>query len=553
MALLHGYWDEGSNQYKVIRSLKFNSADSPTVVRTNAAAATSAQKMTISGWIRRTTRDSNSGGWTGLGGAGSQNDCIVLGAFTGDANRVDFQINNTNDGHMIWSFKQTDPTAWYHLVLAIDTTQATAANRLKMYVNGVLQTSLDTNSPPAQNYSFNYLGQNGKTFTIGSFNASRFFDGSVAECYYIDGQQLAPTAFGATDPVTGAWNPIKYSGTYGNNGWYLDFSNTSSLANMGLDRSGNGNNFTLTNFVLSNGVGQDTLRDSPTDYIDPTDGSVHGNFAVMVPYGGTVSVQTAGTSAPTMREGGYGYTGSGSNQGCASSLIMRGGKWYCEVTLTTSNGLNGIMAENTPQNGTFTYPGFGAFGWGCYTADGHLYHSGAGPAYGSAYSNGDIQMIAFDGDNGKIWWGKNGTWFASGDPAAGTSPGYSGLATNIGYWFAIGHNASVNQDVNFGQRNWTYTPPTGFKALCIANLPVQTVTSGSFTGNAAANGPFIDCGGMPTTVTINSNAVTWGTHAVKMAGGFKLITTSTSYNSTSTNTWTATGVTSRNYTRAQMS
>jgi hypothetical protein len=155
-----------------------------------------------------------------------------------------------------------------------------------------------------------------------------------------------------------------------------------------------------------------------------------------------------------------------------------------------------------------------------------------------------VISVAFDADAGKIWFAKNGTWQASGDPAAGTNAAFSSI-TSGDYFPYISNQTTANNDhagyVNFGQRPFSYTPPTGFKALNTANLASTAVsTSGTFTGNASADGPFVWTNGNPATLTINGNAVTFGTHADKTAGGFKLRSSSSSYNASGSNTWTAT-------------
>jgi hypothetical protein len=149
-------------------------------------------------------------------------------------------------------------------------------------------------------------------------------------------------------------------------------------------------------------------------------------------------------------------------------------------------------------------------------------------------------MFAFDAATGELWVGRNGTWLNSGDPAAGTG---EVTTVSLSYsWVATVCDASTQDaDINFGQRAFSYTPPSGFKALSTANITSTAVTtSGTFTGNAAADGPFVWTNGNPATLLINGNGVTFGTHADKTAGGFKLRSSSASYNASGSNTWTAT-------------
>ena len=177
-----------------------------------------------------------------------------------------------------------------------------------------------------------------------------------------------------------------------------------------------------------------------------------------------------------------------------------------------------------------------------YSASGNKLQSNSLTAYGNTFAANDVISVALDLDNQKIWFAKNGTWQASGDPAAGTNAAFSGFTVPTdGISAALSGYQSTGASGNFGQRAFSYTPPSGFKALNTQNIASAAVTtSGSFTGNAAADGPFIWANGNPATLTINGNAVTFGTHADKTAGGFKLRTSSASYNTSGTNNWTAT-------------
>jgi hypothetical protein len=169
----------------------------------------------------------------------------------------------------------------------------------------------------------------------------------------------------------------------------------------------------------------------------------------------------------------------------------------------------------------------------------------------TALAANDVWMFAYKA--GSLYWGLNGTWYPTGaNPYTGTNPVFTGIGlccpAMSGYYnikdqinFGQGGQTSLTYDSASGGR-FTYTPPAGFKALCTANLPstMPVVTSGTFTGNANADGPFVWLGGAPTDLTINGNTVTWGTHADKLANGFKVRTSSASYNAGSTNSFSAT-------------
>ena len=146
-------------------------------------------------------------------------------------------------------------------------------------------------------------------------------------------------------------------------------------------------------------------------------------------------------------------------------------------------------------------------------------------------------MLAFDFDSGKGWLGKDGTWFSNtaagneGNPSTGANPCLTGFTSGETYVPLLGMYSASSVDANFGQRPFAYTAPSGFKALCTANLPSTTITtSGSYTGNGVADGPFVFLNGVPTAMTVNGNAVTFGTDADKLSNGFKIRTTSTTFN-----------------------
>jgi hypothetical protein len=202
-----------------------------------------------------------------------------------------------------------DPSAWYHVVVAVDTTQATASNRVKMYVNGSQITAFSASSYPSQNYN-TYVNSTG-THAIGRQQnvASTSFDGYLAEINLIDGVALTPSSFGTTD-ANGIWQPIPYAGAYGTNGFYLPFTNTTSTSTLGNDSSGNGNNWTVNNISLTAGSTYDSMLDSPSNA-----SSTIANYAVLNP------LQTAGTLSSAN------LAWSGSNQTTTGTFGISAGKW----------------------------------------------------------------------------------------------------------------------------------------------------------------------------------------------------------------------------------
>jgi hypothetical protein len=364
---------------------------------------------------------------------------------------------------------------------------------------------------------------------IGAANTTNFSDGYIAEVNFIDGQALSPGSFGQT---TGSvWVPKQYVGTYGTNGFYLKFNDATTTTTIGNDSSGNANNWTTSGISVTSGVTFDQSLDTPTN-----------NYCVLSQINKSTSGGTVKNAGMTWNSGGGGATYL-----LAQSTFVLSGKcyWECVVPATLTYHRPAIMRadQSPPSSGATYWPG-GSLGpadaVGYVSNDGDVYVGGSVVVAGATPSAGDIIQFAFNAATGELWVGRNGTWLNSGDPAAGTGEVAS---VSLSYsWVATICDASTQDcDFNFGQRAFSYAPPSGFKALSTQNVTSTAVTlSGSFTGNAAADGPFIWANGNPATLTINGNGVTFGTHADKTAGGFKLRTSSASYNASGTNNWTAT-------------
>ena len=282
-----------------------------------------------------------------------------------------------------------DTSAWYHMVIAIDTTQATASNRFRVYRNGAeVSMSTDNRSSLTQNTDM-AIGENGKDIMIGE--GVYKYNGYIAEVNYVDGQQLTPSDFGEYDSDSGIWIPKKYTGTYGNNGFYLDFSNAS---NLGEDQSGNNHNFTLSNITAA-----DQATDTPTN-----------NFCTFNPL-------IATSNAPTINEGAMHVTGGGGTWNNAyGSLGVQNGKWYYEYKITDSDiGFFGASTfPNTSDDATssqFMYDQSFTIG---YSA-GHYYQringtqiSNEGTGWGTA-ANGDIYGLFLNVDDQEFTVFRNGT------------------------------------------------------------------------------------------------------------------------------------------------
>ena len=446
--------------YDVANSLRFNSGSSDYLNRTPSSSG-NRKTWTFSFWIKRTKLGVTQ---------------YILSANDASANFSTFRFNGDQIEHyeyyssaVQYSLKTNrlfrDVSSNYHILLAYDTSQGTAANRIKLYVNGVQETSFATSSYPSQNYdSFfnstsyvNYLGTEG-----GSNNA----DGYMSEVCFIDGTALDPTSFGEFDEDSGIWKPIDVSGlTFGTNGFYLDFEDSSALGN---DAAGS-NNFTVNNL---------TAIDQSTD-------TCTNNFATWNPldnyyFGGTFS--NGNTTLQSINSS-YAH--------CTTTLGMSSGKFYSEhkwtsgsnmrlglvgkIATSNTDGLNGGTDEiyYDGNNGKFDTNGTSTTSWG------------------STYAVNDIIGIAYDGDNNKIYFSKNGVWQNSANPSNGTNgmtiP--SSSTTNIGfYFFSWSDNSSTASSTiqsNFGNPSFTissgntdgnsignfeYSVPSGYYALCTANL-----------------------------------------------------------------------------------
>ena len=231
----------GDTEYLINRSLRFNTADSAYLNRTPSSAG-NRKTWTWSGWVKRSTVDGSFMSVFGAGG-GTTRDRIQ---FFNDQKLV-VNFNDGNDGILKTSQVFRDPSAWQHIIVALDTTQATASNRLKIYVNGSQVEDFDTETYPSQNYQTR-LNNNIATYIGQSSSDNFYFDGYLADVHFIDGQALSPSSFGETNSY-GVWDPKKFSGSFGTNGFHLKFADNSSNAALGTDSSGNSNTFTVNNLT----------------------------------------------------------------------------------------------------------------------------------------------------------------------------------------------------------------------------------------------------------------------------------------------------------------
>lgn len=484
----------GESTYNLTRSLRFRRSASAWLSRT-PATATNRRTFTWSGWVKR--------GQLGVGQVVFNSGAYVqFGQFTS----VGFDAADTMSVVSgLWAFSTDftlvtgsvfrDPSAWYHIVLQVDTTQATASNRIRLYVNNVLQT-FATGSQPSQNYD-TAINANGIVHGIGAPNGSgSILDGYLAENNFIDGQALTPSAFGSTNALTGVWQPARYTGTYGTNGFYLPFTNNSTAAALGTDFSGNSNTWTVNNISITAGVTYDSMTDVPT-----LTSATASNYAVLNRLSAYV--------ASTLSEGNLKLSAAGSEiwYPAASTIqIPTTGKYYCEVTLGASDsGLMrqfiGIVTDTFPIS-TATGIGNSPQGWAYFANDGGIYNNAAVIVTLSTATTNDVIGVAFSADAGTLQFYKNGS--AMGSPITGFTSKY---------YFAFSCFGAATGFMNFGQRPFAYTPPTGFVALNTFNLPASTIVKGNtvmdatlYTGNGSTQTITNAAGFQPDLVWVKSRS-----------------------------------------------
>ena len=497
--------------YLIERSLRFNKTNTQFLNKT--LAVSNRKKFTFSAWVKRGSLGSIQGLFQGY-------------IDTNNAFRIDFDaadtifLGNTAAGVstvITSTAKFRDCSAWMHVLVAVDTTQVTSTDRWKLYINGVLQTV--TGSYPTLNLDLlanynitHYVGNDGTA-------AARSFDGYMSEVNFVDGQALTPSDFGEINPTTGQWVAKAYTGGYGTNGFYLDFKDGTSTTTLGYDAFGS-NDWTLTSFTRSAGVNDCWMLDVPAGNGSASAVQPSGNYAVLNPLDKSSNTTLSKAN----------LTAVCSSSGLVkASIPMESGKHEWQVYVDSyGSAVIGIASSLTNVT---NYIGQNSTSFG-YVGNGNKIN-GSSSAYGASYTTGDTITCIFDADARTLEFKKNNV-----------SQGVAFTGIPAGKFFAAlsdGTGGASTFSCNFGQRFPTYSFSAGAKALCTANLTsTDVIESGSFTGNASADGPFIWCNGTPETLTINGNAVTWGTHADRLSNGFKLRTSSSSYNSSGTNTWTAT-------------
>ena len=461
--------------YDVDNSLRLNSGDSPYMHKVKSSND-EVSTATFSAWVKRSKLGAN--------------QRIVSHMTNGFADYFYFRFNSSDvfefafkgsTNNIIWTTNRVfkDVSAWYHIVARVDTTDGTAGDRVRIYVNGTQETSFSASTNPDQNETFSIGttsdpivvgGLYGSGYGISSGSTSEHFGGYIAELVVCEGQSLGPTSFGEFDEDTpNVWKPKDVSGlTFGTNGFYLDFEDSSNLGN---DANGG------TDLTEANIASTDQSTDTCTN-----------NFCTLNP----LDLSRLSNDGTTFSEGNLAMTDGSSNYAVGTgTLAVTQGKWYWEVKIVASGNqhtASGVLAVDLDGWNRGDGAANSAFGW-LYAPDGDKRNNDSSTSYGDTYAANDIIGVAMDMDNKAIYFSKNGTFQASGDPTSGASKTNAAFTNLTGTMTAqvydgqgsYAHEFSMNfgspaysissgnADAN-GHGNFEYSVPSGYFALCSKNL-----------------------------------------------------------------------------------
>ena len=468
--------------YEVANSCRFNDGDSPYMYKMKAEND-EVNTVTFSVWVKRSTI--------------SAVQRIISHMISGfgdyfyfrfnSADTLEFAFAGSASQNVIWTTNRLfrDVGAWYHIVVRINTTDGTAGDRVRIYVNGVQETSFSASLNPDQNSTLS-IGRTGDPIVMGALygegygissgSTTEHFDGYMAEICVCEGQSLAPTSFGEFDEDSPTiWKPKDVSGlTFGTNGFYLDFE---ASDNLGNDKNGG------TDLTEANLAATDQTTDTPTN-----------NFATANPLnvnaGGVATFAEGNTEVTSPTATGVQFMSS-------STLGMTAGKWYCEVKIITVDSLLvGVSATSAEDARDDLGPGMqgGAQSVSILCNDGNRYIDDSAATHGAATSADGIMMIALDLDNNNVYFGTGGNWFDGSGNADESSPNSAIAVTAVGstidgaYFFSCvdgGGSATAKVQWNFGNPPYAnsssvsdangygafeYTVPSGYLALCTKNL-----------------------------------------------------------------------------------
>ena len=460
-----------STGYDIDNSCKFEDDNDEWLYRTNVSG-TNTKTWTVSWWFKQTELSTQRNSYTEIWQGGVFGEATRAGVDNNDRLWVDIGGGTGNTGTLFRSLSSArlrDTAAWYHVVIACDSTQSTEADRLKVWLNGEEVTAWDQRQYPTLNYESAL--QAAITMKWGSYDATyNGYSGYLAECNYVDGVTATQNDFGEFDDDSGIWKPKEYEGSYGTNGSYLDFEIASDL---GANAKGNDVNFSLNNITAA-----DQATDTPTN-----------NFCTLNPLsaGGNLgNVISEGATKVVIENNGQ--------QVAVGTIAVTKGKWYWEAKHTSGTyQLAGIISADSRVSGNGGVADSSVAGSDAialYRVNGQVFYNGTGTAFDTnGYANGDIIGVALDMDNGTCALYEDGVLM--GNAGSNDIVAKSGHASLTGAWTAMysdGTNGTFNitYEVNFGgyhtytissgntdengYGNFEYAPPSGYYALCTKNL-----------------------------------------------------------------------------------
>ena len=461
--------------YNVDNSLRFDAASSSKITRTISSSG-STKIFTTSFWMKLSAYGTNDAMPFGVDPDGSFGNNMITMEINADRKmRLDAYISGAYVFRLRTKRKFRDETGFYHIVFAVDTSQSTEANRVRLYVNGVEETDFESTSYPSLNTDIN-INNSGNIINFGG-RSGTFFPGYLCEVAYIDGTQLAASDFGEFDSDSPThWKPKEFKDdvTFGTNGSYLEFKDSSAL---GDDTSGNNNDFSLTNLAAidqttdtctNNFCTHNPLIDGDTGY---SEGNLDLSFAV-----------------------------DGTQLNAGGTIGFSSGKWYWEHKIISSGNTHYLGIKSADSNLESTTGSSGSPSM-YYTNGGNKVYnaSSGGSSYGNTFTDGDIIGVALDLDNNAIWFSKNGTWQNSAtqtevENGTTTNSAFSGTSSSDGFpstqiylpWIVGQKGGSpFTMTTNFGNPtfsissgnsdsegfgNFEYAVPSGFFAICTKNL-----------------------------------------------------------------------------------
>ena len=468
--------------YEIDNSLRFNGSDDNAYLSDTFGSSTNVRKRTISLWVKRSKINDSSGhSLIRYDASGAGGELLFQGAGSGVGSNDQLFISNRNatSGSSDYGVRTNrlfrDVSAWYHIHIMYDTTESTASNRIKIFVNGVQETDLAQTDYPSQNYdSTAFLGGTSSAHTIGlgaPTGSANYFEGYMANYAFVDGSVLAATYFGETND-NGVWipkNPLNETITWGNNGFFLEFQQTGTSANSsgkGADTSGEDNHWDDNAMTA-----EDITTDTPTNnfctlnplYQQGSNAFSEGNCKVVLPAGD-------GT------------------QGVAGGIAPANGKWYWEVKQGSATNSSILVREASDKEDDLSYYQ-GNFAAYVFNNGNQNITGNTNSTYGPSYTSGDIIMVAMDMDNDRVYFGKNGSWIdGSGNADEANLSDYvplNGVTNGLGAFANANGGATATAEFNWGNApfsissgnsdangygNFEYAVPSGYYSLCTKNL-----------------------------------------------------------------------------------